>query len=128
MSDQVNKATDDAKKIFTATQEALDNDWDQKENLQFPVLFKHVMVRVKADPKAATEIDLFMRSYVRNHPSYYVSRGAKGGIMLRSVADARNAKKAEIEAAKKVLIAQVDAKVAAQAASVSDEKVEQVNE
>lgn len=117
--DQVNKATEDSRAIYLATEEALENDWDCKENLQFPNLLTFVMARLKADPKTASDIDPHMRSYVRKHPKYYVSRGAKGGIMLRSVYEARLAKKAEVEIAKKDLKAQVDAKVASATAVVA---------
>lgn len=114
--DQVNKVTEESRAIYLATEEALENDWDQKENLQFPNLLTFVMQRLKVDPKNASDIDPHMRGYVRKHPKYYVSRGAKGGIMLMSVYMARQAKKAEVESAKKDLKAQVDAKVAASTA------------
>src|SRR5208282_2072247 len=111
--DQVNKATEDSRVIYLATEESLEFDWDRKENLQFPNLLTFVMSRLKADPKTASDIDPHMRSYVRKHPKYYVSRGAKGGIMLMSVHLARLAKKGAVEVAKQELKAQVDAKVAA---------------
>lgn len=117
MSEHVKKATDKAALIFQATNECLNLDWDRKENLQFPKLLTFIVARLKADPKTASEIDPFMRSYVRDNPDYYVSRGAKGGIMLRSVANARLAKKAEIEDAKADLKAQIDAKVKSKAAA-----------
>lgn len=112
MSEQVNKMVEEAREIYRATEEALQKDWDQKENLQFPNLLSFVVARLKANPEKASEVDPFMRTFVRKHPDYYVSRGAKGGIMLRSVYEARLNKKAQVEAAKKVLSDQVDATVA----------------
>ena len=126
--EQVNKATEKSRTIYLATEESLEFDWDRKENLQFPNLLTFVMARLKADPKTASDIDPHMRSYVRTHPKYYVSRGAKGGIMLRSVYEARQAKKAEVDAAKKDLKAQLDAKDAANTANDTVVVGDEVNE
>lgn len=112
MSEHVKQAAEEAEKIFTATEESLLKDWDRKENLQFPNLLRYVVSRLNADSKMATKIDLYMRAFVREHSDYYVSRGAKGGIMLRSVFNARENKKAAVEAAKQVIKQQIADKVA----------------
>lgn len=112
MSEQVKKATQNAEAIFTATEEALQNDWNQTGKIQFPTLLGMVLVRLNATADAAVEVDTYMRNFVRKHPSYHVSRGAKGGIELMSAYDKRQANKAAVEAAKVSVREKIDAKVA----------------
>lgn len=126
MSEHVKQAVEEAEKIFAATEESLLKDWDRKENLQFPNLLRYVVSRLNADSKMATKIDLYMRAFVREHADYYVSRGAKGGIMLRSVFNVRENKKAAVEAAKLVIKQQIADKIAASTPAPVDTTEEEI--
>lgn len=99
--------------VFSATEVAL-NEWKSEDNLPFPTLVGMVSVKMNIDPNNLTDIDPIVRQYVRKHPDWKVSRGAKGGIQRLSVYDKKQAEKAAVEAAKKQIAAQIDAKVAAQ--------------
>lgn len=87
-----------------------------EENLQFPALLALVNLRMKLDTKKLKDVDPFIRYFVRNHPEYHVSRGAKGGIMKKEVLQKKVAAKDAKEAAKKQLVDQIDAKIAKTAA------------
>ena len=56
--------------------------------------------------------DPFVRSYVREHDDWYVTRGAHGGIMRRAEKDKKDAVAAQKKAAKEQAEAAVKAKVA----------------
>jgi len=119
MSEQVQKEIANVQGIFLATEAALEIDWDQKNNLQFPKLLEMVAKRLNADVSTHVEIDSYIRNFVRKHPKYYVSRGAGGGIMLRSVYEAKQAEKAKAAAAKNAVKAQIDSKLVVASAPVS---------
>ena len=110
MSDQVEQMTTKANNIFKATDEALRLDWNRKDNLQFPKLLNFVLARLQGSADAAN-VDQYVRDFVRESPSYKVSRGAKGGIMLTEVYEARQTKKDEVKAL-------IDEKLAAKATPV----------
>jgi len=113
MSEQVKIATKNVESIFTATEEALEQDWDQVGKIQFPTLLGMVLVRLNETAERADEVDAYMRSFVRNHPKYNVARGAKGGVELMSSYEKRQAAKAAVEAAKAGVKTKIEAKVAA---------------
>jgi hypothetical protein len=106
--------------IFSATEDALQS-WDFSQNLEFPELLTMAHVRLShLTPDDLKEADPIIRFHVRRHTKYCVSRGAKGGIMLRSIKVAKEAAKAAKEAtklakeaAKEEIKAQLEAKVAA---------------
>lgn len=95
--------------VFTATETAL-GEYTKEENLQFPKLVSMVAKRLSMDVLAIAEIDPIVRRYVRTHPEWRVSRGAQGGIMRLSVWQKKQGAKADLEAAKKAVLAQVEAK------------------
>lgn len=97
------------------------------ENLQFPTLLTMVTLQMKLDAKDTKEVDPMIRTFVRNHPEYYVSRGAKGGIMKIESHQKKVDAKAAKEAQKKLLQDQIDAKVAA-SSSTNLQTVSQDNE
>lgn len=92
MSDIIDNNLKKIKDIWQATDQAL-SEWSGDGNLQFPVLLGMIVVRMQWDEKAVRDADPFVRFHVRNHPDWYVTRGAHGGIM-------RNADRQKKEAAK----------------------------
>jgi len=114
MNDNVKNYLAFCQEISEATEQALSEYFlKSEENLQFPTLVTMVGNIIKHDPKIVGDVDQHIRQYVRRHPDYRVSRGAKGGIMKMATFLKREAGKAAQEAAKKVIAAQVEAKVAA---------------
>lgn len=99
------------------------NEWVGDGCFQFPVLLERVQLKMgwKDDEEGQKQFranDPIIREYIRNHSNWYVTRGAKGGIM-------RSAEKQKKEAAK---LAKVQAKVAFNAqleAEVSAKKAAQ---
>lgn len=96
--------------VYVASEQEL-SEWVSEDNLQFPHLISLVGKRLQMDVASHTEIDPIVRRYVRTHPEWRVSRGAKGGIMRLSVWQKKQGAKDALAAAKKVVTAQVDAKV-----------------
>lgn len=111
MNENIENMVTFCRSVCEAAEQEL-SDWKSEENLQFPNLVTKVNGRLSLDPKLLTEIDQQVRQYVRRHPEYRVSRGAKGGIMKIEVYEKKQAVKAAQEAAKKQIVAQVEAKVA----------------
>lgn len=109
--------------IFDVTDVAL-NEWlakNEEGNLQFPILLLTVAAKFNWDDKTMRENDPIVRKYVRNHPDWYVTRGAHGGIMKRSERDKKEQAKAAKELAKKQMQEAIEAKAAqAQAKANSD--------
>ena len=98
--------------ICDFTDEAL-NEWAaklEKGNLQFPALLDSVAAKCNWDNETMRENDPIIRKYVRNHPNWYVTRGAGGGIMLRSERDKKEAALVAKQLAKKQLQEAIDAK------------------
>lgn len=112
----IQKVFDDLTPIFQATEQSL-NDWNGKGNLQFPILLGMIAVRLNWDEKQVRENDPFVRKYVRNHPDWYVTRGAFGGIMKAEDKQKKEEDKAAKDLAKKQMKAAIEAKAAADAAA-----------
>lgn len=115
--------------MFQIVDEVL-NDWTGEGCLQFPTLMGTVTAKMGWEgdegEKTARANEPIIRDYVRNHPDWYVTRGAHGGIMRASEKqkkeDAKAAKdkaKAELAAAIEATIAKKKAEAAAQQAAVS---------
>lgn len=96
--------------VFVETEASL-GEWTSEENLQIPNLVGMVGRRLKLDASLVAEIDPIVRRYVRTHPDWRVSRGAKGGLQRKVVWEKKLSEKAALEAAKKVVAAQVAAKI-----------------
>ncbi len=111
MNENIERAVTFCRSVCEMTEQVL-SEWKSEENLQFPNLVTSVNGRLKFDPKLMTEVDQQVRQYVRGHREYRVSRGAKGGIMRIEVYEKKQAAKTAQEAAKKQIVAQVEAKVA----------------
>lgn len=100
--------------ICDVTDTAL-SEWlakNEEGNLQFPVLLLSMAAKMNWDDKTMRENDPIVRKYVRNHPDWYVTRGAHGGIMKRSERDKKEQAKAAKELAKKQVQEAIEAKAA----------------
>lgn len=110
-ADTINSVLDELKGVFEVTDEIL-ADWNGTSNLQFPDLVGMLAVKLNWDTTQVRSIDPIVRYYVRRHPDWYVTRGAKGGIMRISDKQKKDAVKNARSSAKEQLKAQLDAKVA----------------
>lgn len=119
MNDNIKNVLDKLAPIFSSADEAL-SSWSGTGNLQFPVLLGMIAVRLNWDEKQVRENDPLVRYYVRNHPDWSVTRGAKGGIMRSSAKQKRDAEKAAKDAAKAQMKAVIET------ASDSDEEASEV--
>lgn len=110
MHNHIKTCSDFDTSVYVATEQSL-SDWTSEDNLQFPHLVSLVGKSLSMDVTEHTEIDPIVRRYVRTHPEWRVSRGAKGGIMRLSVWQKKQGAKDALDAAKKAVKAQVEAKV-----------------
>jgi hypothetical protein len=101
--------------LFRIVDEAL-GDWSGEGCLQFPVLMGIVNTKMgwedEEGKKTSRANEPIVRDYVRNHPDWYVTRGAHGGIMRR----ADKLKKEEALAAKAKAKAELAAAIEAEVA------------
>jgi hypothetical protein len=97
--------------IFATTDQVL-SEWNGEGNLQFPILLGMIAVKLQWDDKQMREADPFVRKYIRNHPDWYVTRGAHGGIMRASERNKKEAAKQAKELAKKQMKDAIEAKAA----------------
>lgn len=104
------KIMSEISELIDATDDAL-NNWTGDGNLQFPVLLGIIGTKQGWDERQARRADPFVREYVRNHPDWYVTRGAHGGIMKASDQQKKNAAKIAKETVKKQIQEVIDAKV-----------------
>lgn len=114
MSNVIKTVTDQLVTIFSATEEILAG-WQEDSNLQFPHLVSMVALKMNWSEKQLREADPIVRFYVRNHPEWYVTRGAHGGIMRTADRQKKEQSKAAKEALKQQMKANIEAKVAAKA-------------
>lgn len=101
--------------MFQIVDEVL-NDWSGEGCLQFPVLMGTVTAKLgwigKEGEKTARANEPIIRDYVRNHPDWYVTRGAHGGIMRASEKQKKEEARLAKEQAKAELVAALEAEVA----------------
>lgn len=114
----IQKVIDELVPIFQAADMAL-SEWTGEGNLQFPVLLGMMAVKLNWDDKTLRENDPFVRKYVRNHPDWYVTRGAHGGIMRSAEKQKKEAAKLAKDLAKKQMDEAVKAKIAASASAAN---------
>lgn len=93
------------------------NEWTGEGCLQFPTLMGTVQLKMGWDDKTARAKEPIIREFVRNHPVWYVTRGAHGGIMRRAEKQQKDAEKAAKEKAKAELTAAIEAEAARKAAA-----------
>ena len=109
--------------VFNTTDQVL-SEWTGEGNLQFPILLGMIAVKMQWDDKQMREADPFVRKYVRNHPSWHVTRGAHGGIMRATERDKKEAAKQAKEAAKKMVKDALEAKVASMTSKPADDSTD----
>ena len=97
--------------MLLAVDEAL-SDWKGEGCLQFPILMGTLTVKLGWDNETQRKKEPIIREYVLNHPDWYVTRGAHGGIMRRSEKEQKDAAKAAKDKAKAELNAALEAEVA----------------
>lgn len=101
--------------MFQIVDEVL-NDWTGEGCLQFPTLMGTVTTKLgwigKEGEKIARANEPIIRDYVRNHPDWYVTRGAHGGIMRASEKQKKEEARLAKEKAKAELVAALEAEVA----------------
>lgn len=119
MSEAKRKFMADVDQLYDATDEAL-AAWQGEGNLQFPNLLLSIAVKFNWDEKTMRENDPIIRKIVRNHPDWYVTRGAHGGIMRATEKQKKDAAKAVKELAKKQAQEAVEAKLAAKGTDSDD--------
>lgn len=117
MSKPVETFLADLKPVLEATEEAL-GDWNGEGNLQFPVLLGMIAIKLNWDEKSVRENDPHVRSFVRRHPDWYVTRGAHGGIMKSAERQKKVTEMAAKELAKKQMKEAIEADAAAKQAAV----------
>lgn len=123
MSDVIETVTSQLVIVFKATDEIL-SDWKSDGNMQFPNLLNMLMVKMNWTDKQVREADPLVRYYIRNNPNYFVTRGARGGIMRTSDRQKKEQAKSLKESLKQQMRANIEAKVAEQNVS-KDSSVEE---
>lgn len=123
MRDVTDKLLNELEELFRVTDEVL-SEWTGDGNLQFPVLLGNIAVKMNWDEKQLRENDPFVRKYIRNHPDWYITRGAHGGIMRASEKQKKEALKAAKEAASKQMKDAIEAKAALAAQPKTEEDSE----
>jgi hypothetical protein len=88
------------------------------KTFQVPVLLRTLGVRLDWTTDTIRQNDPVVRAYLRDHPVWYITRGAKGGIMLRAEHDRKEALKVAKETAKEELKAAVKLRLEQAAAPV----------
>lgn len=73
------------------------NEWTGEGCLQLPELLSRTNLKLNWDERQARAYDPIIREFIRNHPEWHVTRGARGGIMRAS----DKQKKLDAEVAKK---------------------------
>lgn len=97
--------------IFAAVDEILDA-WTGTGCYKLPTLIEQIVERFGWDDKTLRAKDPVIRDFLRNHPKWYITRGAHGGIMRMS----EKQKKVNIETAKAKAKAEVNAAIEAELA------------
>ena len=108
MSNVITTVTEKLVVIFTATEEAL-NAFQGDGNLQFPNLLSTLANKFGWNENEVRQADPLVRFYVRNHPDWYVTRGAHGGIMRTADRQKKSDAKSVKDALKKQMKASIEA-------------------
>lgn len=85
------------------------NEWNGIGCYKVPVLLMEVKDQMNWDDKTLNSKNPIIRDYLRNHPIWFITRGAKGGIMRRSDKDAKQQLIEAKKKAKEELIIQLQA-------------------
>ena len=119
MTDPVEIFLNEQKPMLKMVDEILDA-WNGEGCYQVPTLVKTLAVNLNWNSDQARLNDPIIRAYLKNHPTWYVRRGANGGIMKRSEYQEKEAAKVAKEKAKQELKAKVALLTAAPVVAVQD--------
>jgi hypothetical protein len=95
------------------------NEWTGEGCYQLPALLGQIKLKMNWTDKQLRANDPIIREYLRNHPDWYVTRGAHGGIMRATERQKKEALKEAKAQVKAELIAQLEAEVAAKRAALA---------
>lgn len=118
MTDPVESFLNEQKNILKIVDEILDA-WTGDGCYQVPTLLLNLASKLSWNADQMRRNDPIVRLYLKDHPLWFITRGAKGGIMRRAEHDKREAAKLAKEKAKAEIKAQLLEKSAALTASVS---------
>lgn len=99
------------------------NAWNGEGCYKFPVLLGQLSVQLNWTKKQIRSYDPIVREYVRTHSEWYVTPGAKGGIMKAS----EKQKKLDMELAKKKAKEEIKAALEEAVAAKAVDKVSNDN-
>lgn len=122
MSDSIKSRLAELSSLFEETDTIL-NEWTSVSCLQIPTLVSNLALKLNWDAKQARENDPLIRWYIRNHPDWYITRGAKGGIMKREDKQKKELAKQALLDVKAQLKAALDAKIEAAKLAATDAAV-----
>ena len=108
--------------LFLIVDEVL-NDWKGDKCYQLPVLLMNIKSKMnwsgEEGDKQFRAKDPIIRDYIRNHPDWYITRGAHGGVMKRADRDKKEAaaesKRIAVEKAKLEVKMAIEADIAKKA-------------
>jgi hypothetical protein len=109
-TDTVQNALNKLAPLFQVTDDVL-NEWTGEGNLQFPVLLGMLAVKLNWDERQVREHDPMVRFYIRNNPNWFVTRGAKGGIMRATDKEKKAVAKSAKDQTKADVAALIEAEV-----------------
>lgn len=95
MNSNIDNIINDFRKVCEAAEAAL-VEWGGVGSIQFPVLHTMVISKLGMDMIQDKDLEAQIRQYVRKNPKYHISRGAKGGVMLAEVYQAKMTKKVNL--------------------------------
>jgi hypothetical protein len=99
MSDPVESFLNEQKIMLNLVGEILDG-WNGDGCYQVPALVLAIANKLNWNSDQARRNDPIIRAYLKDHPIWYVTRGAHGGIMKRSEHEKKEAAKLAKETAK----------------------------
>lgn len=109
---------DSKEPILQVVDEVL-NEWSGEGCYQFPALLGQIKLKMNWTDQQLRANDPIIREYIRNHPDWYVTRGAHGGIMKSTEKQKKEELRLAKEKAKAELTAQLEAEVAAKKAALA---------
>jgi hypothetical protein len=121
MSDAIEQFLNEQKSMLKLVDEIL-GAWNYGQGCyQLPALIGALSLRLNWDSEQARRNDPIIRAYLKDHPTWYVRRGANGGVMERSEHEKKEAAKQAKEIAKQEIRLALAAKLAQPATSLSVE-------
>jgi len=109
MSEAIKLVLEDLESVFSVTESILE-EYDSNIRLQVPVLVEMVATKLKLDEKQKRLYDPVIRLFLKKHPDWNISTGAKGGIERVSDKLNRENNKKQKAVVKSQLKAQIEAK------------------